>query len=194
MLQSPAKKRKLDDSEPKSVDNAAHDNVQPTTPTRASYLSPTKSSLSRSHPHLVARSTPRAATDSRGKSLRDEILNRKSRLSEAPKSVSRITKSQGLRRCRRLVAESDGREPARDCPESTSRRVCQLYRCYSIHPESTSSSERKTSSRKKCIQRRGCLSHHPAQTRTQKRSRSKAFTTNSIRGTRITAHARRARY
>lgn len=75
MSESASKRRRLNDSEPAptSTDNP----VEPITPTRASYRSPTKSSLSRSHPHLVPKPSSRPSTESRGKSLRDEILSRK---------------------------------------------------------------------------------------------------------------------
>lgn len=63
-------------------------NVQPTTPTRASYRSPTKSSLARSHPHLASRTTRQGASGSRGKFLRDEILGKKSEVLSASGTVS----------------------------------------------------------------------------------------------------------
>jgi hypothetical protein len=74
MLQSPAKRRKLDSRQ--TIENGTSDGeVQTSTPPRrASYASPTKSSLSRSHPHLVSKNA--RMSESRGKSLRDEILKR----------------------------------------------------------------------------------------------------------------------
>lgn len=77
MLQSPAKRRRLNDTTPGANSDTNPDasmNQQPTTPTRASYLSPTKSSLSRSHPHLINQTTGRSSNQTGGKLLRDEIL------------------------------------------------------------------------------------------------------------------------
>ncbi|KIW64400.1 hypothetical protein PV04_09335 [Phialophora macrospora] len=96
MLQSPAKRRKLDHVQPRSVDNAGHEGAQPTTPTRASYLSPTKSSLARSHPHLITRSTRRSLTEPRGRALRDEILSARPQPAQASETVLKIQQPQGL--------------------------------------------------------------------------------------------------
>lgn len=85
MLRSPAKRRRLDKSTAGTDSGADIEpslNQQPTTPTRASYLSPTKSSLARSHPHLVSRSTSRPENGPRGRQLRDEILRPTSEPSE----------------------------------------------------------------------------------------------------------------
>ncbi|KAJ9604422.1 hypothetical protein H2200_011258 [Cladophialophora chaetospira] len=95
MSQSPAKRRKLDNTQSRTSNDSAQDEIQPTTPTRASYLSPTKSSLARSHPHLVSRSTRRPATEPRGKALRDEILGGRSE-PPAPNTIAQIRPSQGL--------------------------------------------------------------------------------------------------
>ncbi|KEF51642.1 uncharacterized protein A1O9_12277, partial [Exophiala aquamarina CBS 119918] len=77
MLRSPAKRRRLDSSTTET-DSGTDPNPslhqQPTTPTRASYLSPTRSSLARSHPHLINRTTSRSSSKPTAKRLRDEIL------------------------------------------------------------------------------------------------------------------------
>ncbi|KAK5046093.1 hypothetical protein LTR84_008550 [Exophiala bonariae] len=84
MLQSPAKRRRLNGS---TITGEGSDNIdsphlkQPVTPTRASYLSPTRSSLSRSHPHLINKTATRSSAGPRGKSLRDEILRPPSKTS-----------------------------------------------------------------------------------------------------------------
>ncbi|RMZ75903.1 hypothetical protein DV738_g5259, partial [Chaetothyriales sp. CBS 135597] len=63
MLSSPAKRRKTSETTSVPVDNSTNDNgdhvSRPSTPRRASYLSPTKASLARSHPHLAAQSNER---------------------------------------------------------------------------------------------------------------------------------------
>ncbi|KAJ9494646.1 hypothetical protein H2202_009899 [Exophiala xenobiotica] len=88
MLESPAKRRRVIGPEPQTDVPTGNDGQQPTTPTRASYLSPTKSSLARSHPHLITRSNRGPSKDNRGKSLRDEILNKKPNATEVPETVS----------------------------------------------------------------------------------------------------------
>ncbi|EXJ94266.1 hypothetical protein A1O1_02659 [Capronia coronata CBS 617.96] len=91
MLESPSKRRRIGSLEP-GIDAAGIANnpgAQPTTPSRASYQSPTKSSLARSHPHLVSRNIPPVLTTSRGKSLRDEILNRAAPNAEAEAEAPR---------------------------------------------------------------------------------------------------------
>ncbi|KAL2418579.1 hypothetical protein ABEF91_004163 [Exophiala dermatitidis] len=76
MLASPPKRRKIGSPEP-DIDATGHAaKPKPTTPTRASYLSPTKSSLARSHPHLLNQAKPQGTSTSRGKSLREEILHK----------------------------------------------------------------------------------------------------------------------
>ena len=80
MLQSSAKRRKTseDTSIPVTDQNTnINTNATPTTPTRASYLSPTKASLARSHPHLVSNKNGRALTEPRGRLLRNELLRNK---------------------------------------------------------------------------------------------------------------------
>ena len=80
MLQSPAKRRKTTagTSVPATEQNInSQDRTTPTTPTRASYLSPTKASLARSHPHLVSTKSARSLTEPRGRLLRNEILSKK---------------------------------------------------------------------------------------------------------------------
>ncbi|ETI21380.1 hypothetical protein G647_07727 [Cladophialophora carrionii CBS 160.54] len=96
MQQASPKRRKLDHSQSATIDDTGRENGQPTTPTRASYLSPTKSSLARSHPHLITRSNRRSATEPRGKALRDEILSATTQPVQAPKTVSQIQQSQRL--------------------------------------------------------------------------------------------------
>jgi len=87
MLNSPAKRRRITGPEPQSDIPTDNDGQQPTTPTRASYLSPTKSSLARSHPHLITRSTGGALTENRGKTLRDEIPSKKPNPTEVPEAL-----------------------------------------------------------------------------------------------------------
>ena len=88
MLQSPAKKRKVSPfrSVPAKVSDANPISQQePTTPTRASYASPTKASLARSHPNILARSPGRRSGGlKRGRNLRDEILAGKGDNEERP--------------------------------------------------------------------------------------------------------------
>lgn len=80
MLPSPAKRRRITAPdgpiEIAAGADSSNEHPDPTTPTRASYLSPTKSSLARSHPHLIARSKQPVLGEPRGKSLRDEILSK----------------------------------------------------------------------------------------------------------------------
>jgi len=79
MLISPTKRRRISEKDFIPVgDESRHNAPQrtPTTPIRASYLSPTKSSLARSHPHLVTRSARYSLTEPRGRALRDEVLKR----------------------------------------------------------------------------------------------------------------------
>ncbi|KIW90745.1 uncharacterized protein Z519_08528 [Cladophialophora bantiana CBS 173.52] len=96
MRQSPPKRRKIEPTQSQTTNGAATDNGQPTTPTRASYLSPTKSSLARSHPHLITRSSRRSVTEPRGKLLRDEILGRSDHIPEAPKTASQVARPQSV--------------------------------------------------------------------------------------------------
>ncbi|OAG44837.1 hypothetical protein AYO21_00799 [Fonsecaea monophora] len=96
MLQSPAKRRKIDPSPSQPTSAASAANAQPTTPTRASYRSPTKSSLARSHPHLITRSARRSATEPRGRLLRDEILGRHEHVPDPPKTVSQVPRQKSL--------------------------------------------------------------------------------------------------
>ena len=99
MLQSPAKRRRVTETQAVSV-NASNTNTtsksQPATPTRASYASPTKASLARSHPNILARSPARR---SGGRNLRDEILGARSATQKAahtlpPDNVGQGTASQ----------------------------------------------------------------------------------------------------
>ena len=81
MLSSPAKRRKISETASVSVGSYAtgiDDRSKPTTPTRKSYLSPTKSSLARSHPHLAQKSQRRSQTEPRNRVLQDELLRAKS--------------------------------------------------------------------------------------------------------------------
>lgn len=93
MLESPAKRRKIGtpEAELDTAERPLHTAAaQPTTPRRASYRSPTKSSLARSHPHLVNAAIRPVLTASRGRSLRDEILNQAPSVPEGLRAVSRI--------------------------------------------------------------------------------------------------------
>ncbi|KIW33633.1 uncharacterized protein PV07_00469 [Cladophialophora immunda] len=96
MLHSPPKRRKIDPSLSQTSNGTGVANGQPTTPTRASYRSPTKSSLARSHPHLITRSTRRSVTEPRGKVLRDEILGRHDHIPEVPRTVSQVARRRDL--------------------------------------------------------------------------------------------------
>jgi hypothetical protein len=96
MSHSSAKRRKLDTSQLQGVDACSENNGQPTTPTRASYLSPTKSSLARSHPHLVTRSTRRSATEPRGKALLGEVLGGRSQTSQNNTTASQTAQAPGV--------------------------------------------------------------------------------------------------
>ncbi|RMZ84804.1 hypothetical protein DV737_g937, partial [Chaetothyriales sp. CBS 132003] len=81
MLSSPAKRRKTSATTSAAVDdrNGNSDHVsKPTTPRRASYLSPTKASLARSHPHLAQSNERRIRTEPRGRNLIDDLLKVKS--------------------------------------------------------------------------------------------------------------------
>ncbi|KAJ9626166.1 hypothetical protein H2204_010118 [Knufia peltigerae] len=89
MFQSPAKRRRLSDDEDyeRAADTITNNNgLKTASPTRPSYLSPTKSSLSRSYPHLIERSPRRALTGPKGRSLRDEILQNKQTNTDVPES------------------------------------------------------------------------------------------------------------
>ena len=94
MAQSAAKRRKLDDSRSQAVHVAPEASALPTTPTRASYLSPTKSSLARSHPHLATRSSRRSATEPRSNTAQNEQVDDRSQTAKAARTTSRIHKSQ----------------------------------------------------------------------------------------------------
>ena len=78
MLRSSAKRRKVSPTAAVSVTASAEPSLaqsNPTTPTRASYRSPTKASLARSHPDILAKSPGRKPqTASRAKNLRQELL------------------------------------------------------------------------------------------------------------------------
>ncbi|KIX04323.1 uncharacterized protein Z518_05190 [Rhinocladiella mackenziei CBS 650.93] len=114
MPPSPAKRRRVASHDP--IDDteisATSINEQPTTPTRASYLSPTKSSLARSHPHLIPRTTRRSLTEPRGASLRDEIRDEKSSASEPPETASRISQPPD-----RMVNESRPAQGDKNFPD-----------------------------------------------------------------------------
>ncbi len=80
MLPSPAKRRKTsaNTSVPATEQHTdSHGRTTPTTPSRASYLSPTKASLARSHPHLVPIKAAQSLTEPRGRLLRNELLSKK---------------------------------------------------------------------------------------------------------------------
>ena len=80
MSESPAKRRKTtaSSSVPATEQNTdTKSQTTPTTPTRASYLSPTKASLARSHPHLVSIKSARSLSEPRGRLLRNELLSKK---------------------------------------------------------------------------------------------------------------------
>ena len=79
MLSSPAKRRKTSPSTSVNVNGSNTDLNQPkpTNPPRASYLSPTKASLARSHPHLAQQNQRRSLTEPRGRKLKDDLLKAK---------------------------------------------------------------------------------------------------------------------
>lgn len=80
MLQSPPKRRKTSSNTSIAVGTRSDGLPAPsnqTTPTRASYLSPTKASLARSHPNLLAKSPSRPEPSTRGRNLREELLGRR---------------------------------------------------------------------------------------------------------------------
>ncbi|KIV93782.1 hypothetical protein PV10_04970 [Exophiala mesophila] len=110
MSESPAKRRRLNSSEPGvTVDPLSN---PPITPTRASYRSPTKSSLARSHPHLVSKSPRRPTTGSKGKLLRDEILSRRSEPRGAPTPVRQDDVNVTNRKTNATLATDAGVPPA----------------------------------------------------------------------------------
>ncbi|KIY03886.1 uncharacterized protein Z520_00577 [Fonsecaea multimorphosa CBS 102226] len=131
MLQSPPKRRKIDPSLSQTNNGTTIDTGHPTTPRRASYLSPTKSSLARSHPHLLTRSSRRAVTEPRGKLLRDEILGRHDHVSvEVPKTVAPVARSRNLEVSLDLSATKANENPSKEestvlSEESTTKRVDQ---------------------------------------------------------------------
>lgn len=93
MSQSPAKRRKTTASSSVPAteqDTNTQSQTNPTTPTRASYLSPTKASLARSHPHLVSTKSAQSLTQPRGPLLRNELLSKKGYIApqtEKPQSM-----------------------------------------------------------------------------------------------------------
>ncbi|KAI1615076.1 hypothetical protein EDD37DRAFT_649922 [Exophiala viscosa] len=91
-MESPAKRRRVDGPDVEPDDEEDTENA-PRTPTRASYRSPTKSSIARSHPHLITRSGRQAATEPRGKVLLDDILKNRPVASDALQTVSKIDQS-----------------------------------------------------------------------------------------------------
>lgn len=76
----PASKRRRISQEPSTVDETRQESHQsypqsaPTTPRRATYLSPTKSSLQRSHPHLLQRLS-KVSANSHGQRLLEHVLS-----------------------------------------------------------------------------------------------------------------------
>src|SRR5438874_13595704 len=76
MSASPPKRRKTSPSTSVTVD-ASNIGGHPSTPKRASFQSPTKASLARSHPSLLPQSAGRSQVQTRGQGLRQELLNRR---------------------------------------------------------------------------------------------------------------------
>jgi hypothetical protein len=77
MPSSPSKRRKISPTTSVAVGVDAPDSwsrSRTSTPSRSSYQSPTKASLSRSHPTILARSPGRRASEGRGKNLRQQTL------------------------------------------------------------------------------------------------------------------------
>ena len=76
MFASPAKRRKTSPTASVAVD-ASNTQPNPSTPKRASFQSPTKASLARSHPNLLPESAGRSQVQTRGQGLRQELLSRR---------------------------------------------------------------------------------------------------------------------
>ena len=76
MDNSPAKRRKTSSSTAVAID-ASTSRSNPSTPKRASFQSPTKASLARSHPNLLPRASEKSRSESTGKSLRQELLGQR---------------------------------------------------------------------------------------------------------------------
>jgi hypothetical protein len=76
MFASPTKRRKTSPTASVAVD-ASNTPSNPSTPKRASFQSPTKASLARSHPNLLPQSAGRSQVQTRGQGLRQELLNRR---------------------------------------------------------------------------------------------------------------------
>lgn len=83
MSASAAKRRKTSPTTSVAVD-ASNTQSNPSTPKRASFQSPTKASLARSHPNLLPQSAERNQVQTRGQGLRQELLSRRTSRS-APK-------------------------------------------------------------------------------------------------------------
>ena len=75
MFASPAKRRKTSPTTSVAVD-ASNVQSNPSTPKRASFQSPTKASLARSHPNLLPQSAGQSQVRTRGQGLRQELLSR----------------------------------------------------------------------------------------------------------------------
>ena len=124
MLQSPAKRRKItaDTSIPVTDENT-NSNATPTTPTRASYLSPTKASLARSHPHLVSNKNGRALTEPRGRLLRNELLRNRDQhtpQTEKPQSTSTEEWKENAA-AQRPVARSETATEVKSAPSAVAK-------------------------------------------------------------------------
>ena len=95
MLASPAKRRKTSPTASVAVD-ASNTQPNPSTPKRASFQSPTKASLARSHPNLLPESAGRSQVQTRGQGLRQELLGRRTSqgVSKPSTAEPRTPKSQ----------------------------------------------------------------------------------------------------
>jgi hypothetical protein len=89
MFASPAKRRKTSPTASVAVD-ASNTQSNPSTPKRASFQSPTKASLARSHPNLLPQSAGRSQVQTRGQGLRQELLSRRTSQSVPKPSTAEL--------------------------------------------------------------------------------------------------------
>src|SRR5271156_2985055 len=89
MFASPAKRRKTPPTASVAVD-ASNTQSNPSTPKRASFQSPTKASLARSHPNLLPQSAGPSQVQTRGQGLRQELLSRRTSQSVPKPSTAEL--------------------------------------------------------------------------------------------------------
>ncbi len=122
MFASPAKRRKTSPTTSVAVD-ASNTQSNPSTPKRASFQSPTKASLARSHPNLLSKSASGSQRATRGKNLRQELLDRRTSQS-AQKATPQTPKQQSQSSANQPVpAPAEGAETFSNDPRKTQATV-----------------------------------------------------------------------